>query len=257
MIPVYRIKVPKAVFQKMQEDERLSLILLGHMFNQMAVQFKMLRLSMNNDAPDEIEQSVSAAQTHILLRLFLGGVFETWEAINIRILKQPIWEKFFSRISTAGQDGVKILQEHFSDSNLLAKIRNNVAYHYPNDKVLRKAFDATGEEESWEWCLAHEITNSFYFLSDVVVSYSFIAITGEPDATSAFKIVMGEVAKVANALNDFMMALMQAIAEKYFPEAKREIVLKVQNAPDARIFFIPFYAEDKPSQADLTRSTPA
>ena len=246
MIAVHRIRISKDQFQKMEEDERLALILLGHMFNQMGVQFKMLSFSMNNDVESEIEQSVSAAQTHILLRLFLGTLFETWDTINNRIVKQHIWEKYSGITSAAGVSALATLQDHFEKSNILVQIRNNIAYHYPNDKLLKRAFDDTAADEPWDWYLSDKITNSFYFSSDVVVSHSFIPIAGETNVSLAFKKIMGEVGIVVNCVNDFMMALMAAIVSKNFPDAitKRELAAEISDAPNRREFFIPFYAED-------------
>jgi hypothetical protein len=244
MIEVYRMRLAKADLSKLEPSQRNALLLLGHASNQLTVLLKTLHFSLNNDVGDEVQQSVAAGQSQILLRLLVGLVFETWDMLRERIIEAALFERYQESLSELGRDVHDELKSHFEQSSLIIQIRNNLSYHYPNDKVLNRAFEDTPEDEPWDWYLTEQIANSFYFLSDLVMTHAVIRFSGEQDAISAHKKFVEEVSKVSNLLIEFIMQFMVAIITKDLPHVLKEkdLVTKVTSAPNADTFVLPFYA---------------
>src|SRR6266851_5051599 len=118
-----------------------------------------------------IEGRVSAAQSHIILRILFGVLLEAW---NVICTNKPIIDRYMPEIDDDGQKSYKTLEEYFQKSSLLYKLRNNFAYHLPNAKVVEKAFNSIPKNEDWEWYLSSHNTNSFYFSCELIMGYGML-----------------------------------------------------------------------------------
>jgi hypothetical protein len=162
----------KQQFAALPKDERVLLLLMGQALNQVSVFLKLLTFSMNKDPDNEVEARLSAAQSHILLRILLGTLFEAWEMICAH---KSVIERYLPDIDEDGRKCYDILVDNFSSSNLLCRLRNNFSFHYPNSKVVERTFKSIPEdEEGWEWYLSYTNTNSFYFPSEHIMTYGVI-----------------------------------------------------------------------------------
>jgi hypothetical protein len=69
MIQVYRIPIPKDSLLKLPKEERVCLLQLGHMANQVLMFEKLLIFATTLDSKNEVEQNTTGVQTQILVRL--------------------------------------------------------------------------------------------------------------------------------------------------------------------------------------------
>ena len=60
MIQVYRIPVPKERLRAMPKDERVLLLLLGYVANQVSMLQKLLTFATNRTPAEELEQHASS-----------------------------------------------------------------------------------------------------------------------------------------------------------------------------------------------------
>src|SRR5580704_12395070 len=104
---------------------------------------------------------------------------------------------------------------HSAQLALLRLIRHSYLYHYPNDKNVERAFEATPADEPWEWYFSQTNTNSFYFSSELVLGYGLMRATGEPTTIGAFGVVMTKATEIANTMPDFLMRLIEAIMTRH------------------------------------------
>jgi hypothetical protein len=68
MIQVYRIPVPKERLGAMPKNERVLLLLLGYVSNQLSMLQKLLTFATNRTPAKELEQHATGAQTQMLVR---------------------------------------------------------------------------------------------------------------------------------------------------------------------------------------------
>jgi hypothetical protein len=255
MDEVFKIPITKVQLRGIPTDARNLLLLASHAVNQLSIVRKLLIFSMNYESESVTENVLSAGQSQTILRFLLGTLAETWEMVLRPINQKIIGKDYISDLGAEGVEAYAELKKHFGKSNLLHKIRNTIAYHYPQAKELEAAFEDVREDDDWNWYVARTINNSFYLASDLVISMGVIRVTGEPDIMKAFRIVMGIVVPISNELTDFLLYLMRAIIARHLG---KEVLSpragtgeKITDAPDLFKFAIPFFSlrNDEPSKA--------
>lgn len=255
MIDIYRINFPKEKLRELSPEERSLLFLLGYAANQLVI-FKKLVVFSSNKTPEEyVHQHVSGAQTQILVRHMIGVVSEAWELINRRFIQKGVGREYQSLLSSRGMDALSKLKSHFGSSNVLNKIRNNFAFHHPYEAEVDAAFNAACKSEDfahdWNWNLAKENINCFYFISDLVVVHGMLLSIGEADLVDAQIKMLAELNLVFDEFIAFTSSFFDALLTKYFaPEIIAEVCAKIDDAPVAFDVDIPFYIEP-PSEEDM------
>jgi hypothetical protein len=235
----------KQQFGALAKDERVLLLLMGHALNQISVFLKLVTFSMNNDPKNEIESRLSAAQSHILLRVLFGTLFEAWKMICDH---KPIIDRYLPDIDDDGKRCYDALVKSFDNSKLLYKLRNNFSYHYPNSKVVERTFRSVPDgEEGWEWYLSYSNTNSFYFPSEHIMTYGVINEAKDKSSQyAALGEVIREVRHVAETMPYFLMPFMRAMLFRHFGQSVLDATLPktiISGAPNLFKFWIPFFAE--------------
>lgn len=257
MIDIFRIKFPKERLQELSTEERSLFFLLGYAANQIAVFKKLTVFATNIDSSNPVRAMVEAAQGQILVRHLVGVVAEAWELIDKRFLNKPIGKEYrSSRLAPMGLEAVAALQKLFGSSNILNNIRNQYAFHHPYNAEVDTAFaTATANSEfdgEWNWYLARENINCFYFISDVVVVHGLLKAIGESDVVEAQKKMHKELNIASDAIIQFASAFFDALMHKYFDsEVHADVVEQVSDAPVAFNVHLPFYVEP-PDESLLT-----
>jgi hypothetical protein len=233
MIKVCRVPISKKQISTLPQDERVLLLLMGQALNQISVFLKLFTFSSNKDPAHPIEGRVSAAQSHIILRVLFGILLEAW---NVIFTNKPIIDRYMPEIDDDGQQSYKTLEEYFKKSSLLYKLRNNFAYHLPNAKVVENAFNSIPENEDWEWYLSPHNTMGYGVLNLARNKASPDAALGE---------VIKEVRHVANTMPYFLMPFIRAILFRHFGESILDTLpgVTISDAPSLFEFWIPFFAE--------------
>ncbi len=159
VIDVLRIPLPKDRLRAIPKEERALLFLLGYAANQITLFSKLVIFLSNKTPSDPVEQQLSDAQSLILGRVAIGVLAETWELIHKRFLGTPRGKEFEpAKLNPAGREALETLKKYFSGSNILSKLRNNVAFHHPCDSDMDAGFEAAASEKIWDsdWnCIFH------------------------------------------------------------------------------------------------------
>lgn len=249
MIDIYRIKFPKKRLQELTTEERSLFFLLGYAANQIAIFKKLTVFATNVNSGSEIRAIVEGAQSQILVRHLVGVVAEAWELIDKRFLNKPIGKEYrTSRLGPMGLDSIAALQKQFGSSNILNNIRNQYAFHHPYNAEVDTAFATAASnpefDDEWNWYLAKENINCFYFISDMVVIHGVLKAIGEDDLVEAQKKMHQQLSLASDEIIKFAQAFFDALLRKYFsPEIIAEVVEKVSDAPIAFDVNLPFYVE--------------
>jgi hypothetical protein len=258
VVDIYRIKFPKEKLREFSSEERSLFFLLGYAANQIAVFKKLVVFATNHSHDDRHVQSVvEGAQTQILVRHFIGVVSEAWELVNKRFIQKPVGREYQARLHPNGKEALAKLKSHFGGSNILNTVRNQFAFHHPYDAEVDAGFELAAAspeyDDEWNWYLANENINTFYFVSDVVVIHGMLSAIGEKDAVVAQKRILGELNLVADQFILFASFCLHAILSKYFaPEIIAEVCEKVADAPQSLDVGLPFYIEP-PSEERLIK----
>jgi hypothetical protein len=247
MIEVFRIPISKAQLNGMPAGERDLLLISGHIVNQISVLLRLLIFSTNFKADNDIENKLSAGQSQIILRLLFGTLAEAWEFIRRPANQKLIGNDYIGSIDDEGQKLYSDLKKHFGKSKLLHTLRNTIAFHHPEAAEFEAAFAEVPDDEDWAWYVSEANSNSFYLLSDTIISSRVLKITGEADTAAAFGKIMNEVMNVSNNVTEFLPFLMRAIVAKHFGEKlvnpQPDSGTMIDNRPNLYAFATPFFTE--------------
>jgi hypothetical protein len=256
MIDVIRVSLPKTRLRAMPKEERALLFLLGYAANQLILFQRLVIFSTNKTPSVEAEQKISGAQSQMLARFSIGILHETWKLISARFLASPIGNEFAPKLNPVGQEALTQLKKHFGGSNLISKLRNDVAFHHPYESDMDAGFEAAANDKNWDndwnWYFSEATWNSFYFASDFVILHGILTSIGETDLVKAQQKIMDEVKHVSGHMMALLYALMEAFLAKYFgPEMTGEVIAKIADAPGAFEVWLPFYVEIPPEDPML------
>jgi hypothetical protein len=87
MLDILRIPIPKADLLKMSVDERSLFLSLGYASNQVIALWKLVSIATNTTGRDPVEERLSGAQTHLLVRLLIGAMREALKLVEKRLLE--------------------------------------------------------------------------------------------------------------------------------------------------------------------------
>jgi hypothetical protein len=114
MIKVYRVPISKKQLSTLPKDERALLLLMGQALNQISVFLKLFSFSSNKDPENPIEERVSAAQSHIILRVLFGVLFEAWKVV---LNNQVMVDKYMPNITAVRSISEQIQLVSYLGSN--------------------------------------------------------------------------------------------------------------------------------------------
>jgi len=190
VIDVLKIRVSKAQLQAMPLNERALFILLGYAANQLNLFSKLVLFSTNKTPDNEVERTLSGAQTQMLLRMVVGVLHEAWaKIVTNRFLKSPLAKDYLPRLDQGGRDALDALNTLFGGSNLLSTIRNDYAFHHPYDADIEAACELAASDVvsdgEWNWYFSKSNFNSFYFMSEFIILHGILKAIGESDLITA------------------------------------------------------------------------
>ena len=243
MIEVTQFHFSKADFAGMSPDNRALIFLAGQTINQLNVWLKLIRLSSSFESASEVENKLSAAQTHILLRALFGTLHEAW-VWQTRKDMGPLIASYLPKLSPESIAARKTLSKQLSSGGTLESLRNGYSFHSPTTRMLDETFAAMPDEEDWSWYLSDEYSSTLMLSCETVLGYG-VAVEGKgADLNAGFSNVLSEVIGVANAMNEFMTALVVVVLSSNLPERPKQSPVLVKHAPQLKDAALPFYIEE-------------
>ena len=246
IVRVYKIPFSKAQLAQLTQEERALVVLLGNAANQLAVFWKLVYFSTNDVGKqnDTAQQLVQGGQTQILVRQTVGIAYEAWMVIQTRFLQKPLGREYQSLLSPEGIGALNNLKRYFGSKNPIYTIRNHFAFHHPEsvdvENDFQNAMSDPDLDPEWNWYLTEQSINTFYFLSDLVISQGMARAAGFTDIAEGHRSVMKDLNEVFAWLGTFVQAYFYAALAKYNASLGAEVCSNVKAAPSDSVC-IPFY----------------
>ena len=246
MIEVQRFQIRKEDILSLGKEETAFLLLAGHAANQLNVLIKIVNLSSNYSSEAEIANKLSAAQTHILIRLLYGTLGETLEWMKRPDTQKLIGMKYHEKLPTESKSAYARLKALWGRPNILHYLRNNFAFHFPKPDQILAGLASVPDEEDWSWYAAPEDTNSLYLISELAVGYGSLSAASELQENEAFSKIMSNVIAVSNDFSAVLGSLIAVIAGQNLLEKFERSIVRFHGAPDAKTTSLSFFHEEVP-----------
>jgi hypothetical protein len=246
MLQVIRIPVSKERLRALSKDERVLLLLLDYVANQIMMMEKLLVFSTNKEPTDPVKHQVTGVQTQMILRLMIGVLNEAWQVITTRFNQKPLNVEYRPLLDEGGQKALAELKQQFGSSNLLNRIRTHYAFHHPESEDVEIAFESainnSGLDGDWNYYFAQHGFNSMFFISDIVIIHGIFKELGETDWTVGQQKIMDQVMKAADNINEFAKAFTAVVWRKHFGQGMlSDKVIEIQDAPQVEEVVLPFF----------------
>ena len=248
MIKVYRIPIPKNRLLKLPKDERVLLLQLGQMANQVLMFEKLLIFATKLDPDNEVETYASGLQTQMLVRLAVGTVFESLLLVERLFVSSKIGNDYKDRLDKKGNEALACLKKLLGKSALLAAVRNNYGFHYPKVDETEAAFQAAiadaDFDNMWKVFFSQHGFNSLFLFCDVISTKGIAAEVGVEDLAALQQQLMTELREAALNLVEFAHSFFAALWVKHFGEViDAQDIVEIKGAPKYDEVSIPFFVE--------------
>ena len=242
MIEVTQFHFSKADFAGMPPEERALIFLAGQTVNQVNVWLKLIRLSSSFESASEVENKLSAAQTHILLRALFGTLHEAWRW-QTRKDMGPLIASYLPKLSDDSQAARKTLSKRLGSGGTMDALRNRYSFHSPTTAMLDETFAVMPEGEDWSWYVTNEYSSTLMMSCETVLGYGVAGEGKGADPNDGFGNILSEVMGVANAMNEFMSGLMAIALRSNLPKNPKRSAVTIAHAPQLKDAALPFYIE--------------
>lgn len=239
---VYRVVVPSDKLLGMPEAERVLLVQLGHLCNELSFFNKLLLITSDLDAQG-VERHAMVTQSMIIARVFIAKIFEGWRMMKREFFDSRLSKDLEPALSPDGKEALSKLKRYFGQSNLISTIRNTYSFHYGSDNI-GPTLRALPSDRPLEMFLGENYSNTLHYFCEEIVSTAMLSASGETEPQKAMDRIIGELVEVSGSLIDFTGHTMAAIFERHLGKSWEDFeteAIEVDTPSSLDRFKIPFF----------------
>ena len=256
MATVYKFSFDARSLQNLPLEERVLLLLLGYAANQITMLQRLIWYCTNGPLHDyEAEQLGNLAQSSMLLRLLVGVLSESWRLVSTRYLQSKLGREYGPLLSPTGAQSLGNLKKQFGKGSLITSIRNNYAFHFPDNSDLEAAFEAAAKSadagQNWSAYFSRYNANTLFQLSEFVLNRGVMLQIGVEDELESHRLMMKELGSAANDVVVFAQSFFAATWKRRFEEAEPP-AQQIAPGADPDAVRLPFIVEPPRSSRNHT-----
>ena len=239
---VYDIRIPKKALQSLPDREQVLVLQFGHVCNELSFLNKLLTVVSDTESQG-LKKKAMAAQSMIVVRLYIGKVFEAWKMIERDYFASQLCRSIDARLGPEGQKALEALKQYFGKSNLLSTVRNQFSFHYWSEH-LPDAMNAFPDSHEFSLMLQKTYTNTLHTYAEDIATVAMLQATGERDAKAAMDRVVGDLIAVSGKMIDFLGSGLAAVLAEFLGKSWGDFEHTVHSVePDANMetFKLPFF----------------
>jgi len=161
-VEVVELTIPIANMTALSSAEQNLLITFGQACNELAVLVRLAVFGAHHHRKGRMYDAFAVSQQMTIMKLLAGKIHECWKLIRVRYFGTGLSKKYHSIILAETKADLRELQRYFkSGSNIIARIRNEAAFHYSNADV-RDAFNYITDRRE---CLVYMAQKRFFGMS--------------------------------------------------------------------------------------------
>jgi hypothetical protein len=234
---IKKMSLPVTALQAMQPQHRSALLMLGLFLNE-ANWLRKLLVSAVLAISDSPDGQANFALTALLATTLAGKIHEGWDRITNGHLHEALKDVDIP-------DELKPLRDELATAlaeKTFVRIRNNIAFHYPNRLLDFKKLTQHLEDSDAIIFMAPEGYGGdvLSHLSTLAGIEPLMAINKDPDYRVALETVWNEVTHVTGLYCRFVSEVMASILIQFIPNMSVEDVM-IPDAPNADEALLRFF----------------
>lgn len=240
-ITLYYQKIPQERFNALNDDEKYSFLVLGHVHDEISwlqrMAYAASRYSYSSSPKkSDLETSAQTMQATFLTRLLFGKLRE-FEVLldDSTILKDFIKQYFNPEDRSCGEMQIKAIAEAFEKNSWIRTARNKHFLHYPRRNDIEEILN--GGIVNWEVKVFHgkKSANTFYPTSDAMANLAWFRLVCPDDPMKGLDIALSELGNIAQlSLKALEISIGHFINEKLMQFSdNQEVSLTVSETIDS------------------------
>jgi len=181
----------------------------------------------------------------MLLRLLVGVLSESWRVVSTRYLQSKLGREYSEVLNGSGKQALENLKRQFGRASLITKIRNNYAFHFPDNADVEAAFEAAVQvpdaDSNWTAYFSDYNANTLFQFSEFVLNNGVMQQIGVDDEIESHTLLMKELGRAANDLVIFAKSFTAAVWERHFEDVTPSAQNIQAKCPDTVL--LPFLVE--------------
>ncbi|WP_155636816.1 hypothetical protein [Burkholderia gladioli] len=254
-----RIDIHRDFLANLKDHEIYSLILLGHINNEITTLMRTMELTFPKNEQTMIEKSGSFHLIQFFAKLLCGKIFEA----NEKIYQKHVQD--FIKKWCVPYDAQKIIEslsldfkKTFKSSKWLTKARNRHAMHYPKLEEWTEAIQYT-KTQNFDIIVGSSQNEILFRTADVAAFLAFSLDVDNTDALIGIKRMASEIGPLAlslskftaQCLKGFIQASNSANPKKKYAKHKEGKSFKTINFDD---FEIPYFFNFNPKSSQTPKT---
>jgi hypothetical protein len=216
--PLKRVVVPHGIVSRLTPEEKYSLYLLGHIFNETMALMRLAKISECHpyESATDAQKAGAVFNTTFFCRLLAGKLYEAQQSLNSKVLRDFLTAQCFPHIEDEeGQALLKAFNKSASGCKWLNEARNGHAMHYPTFKQCEGALGFLGENKtSFEFVHGPVDGQTLYQSSDILAGLAFFLEVDSSNWLNGATTMMQDLGEVAGNLCDFLQRVIGAFVEE-------------------------------------------
>jgi hypothetical protein len=244
-VSVVELTIPIENMRALSAAEQNLLITFGQACNELAV---LIRLAVfgahHHDRRGRMYEAFAVSQQMTIMKLLAGKLHECWKLVRARYFGTGLSKKYDSIIMRETKADLKVLQRYFNrSSNMIARIRNEAAFHYSNADV-RDAFRyVTGKHQGLVYMAQKRFYHELHFYAEVAMTGHLLGQVHK-DRVKAIRLAQNDIAHVGTMLASVMGEILQEVrnvAIKINPNIVRAVIFPVELERRRNLTSIPIF----------------
>jgi len=238
MIKIREVIISQLQLVRIPEPERVFLILLGHLHNELTILHKLLIYSYSDNDLD-VQRKAHTCHALTIARIYIGKLFEGWQMLQKDFFRSTLSKAYEPLLPDQTRLSLKNLKDYFGRQNLIYDIRNKFSFHYSSDEV-KKEMDLLKQNE-YQFFISEEIANCLFYASEEIISGAMLGKINSENRQAAMDKFMKELLEVSEWFLDFTGHCVVSILSKYFSPVDFEQKEILFDAPGIHKISIPFF----------------
>lgn len=223
-ITIYRIATPKAKLAALGDVERRLVLVLGHAANQISTLQRLALFTLGNEWPHEVNDRIAVGRANVMLRLLAGAVWETHLLISKRVESDKTGAQYLAKLMDGGKECYARLKKERGGEvgAILAALRNDHAFHYPENQAIDDAFKEIPDSESMEVIVSEHGDATFFQMSEIMSVIALAKVVKEGDFGDRIdrlsKIITNHSGELIQFIQHYTGTIMQEASDMLEPE---------------------------------------
>ncbi len=232
-----RVSFKRNSFDIIPEDERLFLIQLSLLANEITILHKLILFS-NNYRDAQPVQTAQNIQSFFLMKVLAGKLFEGWLILQKNYFNK-LSKKYDPQLSKECAASMTRIKSFFGKENLISLIRNKYAFHYDFDRI-KNDLNSISSDEILDLYFSSDHANSLYSMAHVISSYALFNEVDSADHLKALDNIFKDVLDMSSEFLTFAGELLTKIWQTHKISVSLENV-RLESIPSINSVKLPYF----------------